>query len=1481
MIEAPERGMPAARRAVLRLGPVAAAWRSRLDGEQRRRLLWLLLCCVVLATLPFLSHPGQILADTKIDLAINPGGFLRRALHLWDPAQFGQLQDQAAGYLFPIGPFFLLGKLAAIPAWVIQRLWITFILLAAFLGIVRLARMLGIGTQSSQIVAGFSYALAPTGLSLLGTLSSEFLPIAMLPWILIPLVRFVRARSDRAEDGADTGMPSPRAGSALMRAVAQSAVAVAMCSGINAAATGAVLIPPVIYLLTVPRPAPRWRIMAWWVSAVLLATFWWLYPLLLENRYGVSILPYTESAATTTAVTSLSNALRGTENWITYLVVDGQPWWPVGFRIATGALATIVTGLIAGLGLSGLVSRRRDRLPRPHQRFLLCVLLAGVFLILTGYVSALGNPLAGHLDQLINGPLAPLRNLRKFDPLIRLPVAIGLAALLTDPPAWLQRARLATVSLRQGLTVVAAAAIALLAVPVYASGLSTPGSFASVPAYWVSAANWLNQHAANEAVLEEPGARFGQYTWGSPMDDILEPLFNGDWASSQLSAIGSVGNARLLEAIDQQMAAGAGSAGLTDLLARMGIRYLVVRNDLIRPDLRGAWPARIHEAIAESPGIIQVAQFGSAPAGNPAPANAVSSFNAPYPPVQIYQVHGAEPAAVVQPTADTMRVYGAPEALLTLADENVLRGRPVLLNSDGSGIHASSTVVTDSLRRRVRNFGEIRDDYSPTLTAAQPLSTFEAAADYTEPSWRKDEAVAQYSGIANVTASSSASDIDAIPAQSGTGRLPFAAVDGNLDTMWESGSLNGPVGQWIRVDLLHHVDASTIGIAFADNLAIGPQVASVVVSTETGQVVDRVASTGRYQRLELPPGPTTWLQITIRSVAHPPGNELGRQVGIAEIAIPGISASRTIEAPDVNLPGGGDPSAVILAKAEPEPSGCMPTSQLWVCSPELEKSTEEQYGFSEGFTVAAAMTADLTGSAVLTDPTLIEKYAFPGGGQPQVTASSADTADPADQAWSAFDGDPATTWISGGLDSHPTLTIRWDGTKPVDMLTVIRPPGVTGSLPVQITGSGGQVRSGVVGGSGLLGSDTLSFAPMRTSSVRLTFTATDGPVQISEIRIPGVRPLSAVSGARITLPCGAGPRLEVAGTAIPTRASGTVADVLDGEPLSFSACRAASVAAGQNRVYEPGSDAFSVQSVVLDRSARYRSAQDSPGPGLLTAMPPASSRPASVLQWSAASRILRVAAASQSYLAVNENFNAGWQATIGGRILQPVQLDGWKQGWLLPAGTRGLVKLTYLPDAPYRASLFGGLAALAVIIAVAFAPRRRRRERASDPPPADRAAAPRAAVPSTTIARPGVAPRFTVALVAGLAASCLFGLWIGGEPGAVLLPAAAAGFVLAIRLRDSSWVWRLLSSSWVIASLMLVAAGSSAVGQHLTTTGGSGSVASALTGTVPQLLCVILIGRMIAALLWTESVCESVSKSVSAEASALELPQADSADGAG
>src|SRR5260370_31792555 len=121
--------------------------------ERLRRRIWIVVCCLLLTVLALLTRPGRIIADTKLDMAINPGEFLDRALHLWDPAQFGQLQDQVAGYFFPMGPFFWLWHAAPLHPWAVQWLWRAPGPIAAFVGTTRVAARLRVGAPMTHVVA--------------------------------------------------------------------------------------------------------------------------------------------------------------------------------------------------------------------------------------------------------------------------------------------------------------------------------------------------------------------------------------------------------------------------------------------------------------------------------------------------------------------------------------------------------------------------------------------------------------------------------------------------------------------------------------------------------------------------------------------------------------------------------------------------------------------------------------------------------------------------------------------------------------------------------------------------------------------------------------------------------------------------------------------------------------------------------------------------------------------------------------------------------------------------------------------------------------------------------------------------------------------------------------------------------------------------------------------------------------------------------
>ena len=752
-----------------------------------------------------------------------------------------------------------------------------------------------------------------------------------------------------------------------------------------------------------------------------------------------------------------------------------------------------------------------------------------------------------------------------------------------------------------------------------------------------------------------------------------------------------------------------------------------------------------------------MAQFGL-PVSSLAPDDAVTNLDPPYPAVVIYQVAGASPVVSTVAAAGALRLYGGPESLLTLADEGLPGSRPVLLNADPSGGPIAASVLTDSLRRRVRNFGELRTSYSPTLTAAQPARTFEATGDYTEPGWAKYQSVSRYQGIGDVTASSSASDIGAIPGQWASGLLPFAAIDGDPRTMWESGSWNGPAGQWLTLRFTSAVDPGTVRAAFADRTVIGPAVTRVTVRTAAGQVSDRVRDTGQLQSLRVPPGRTGWLRITVTGIASPA--PFGAQVAIKELQVPGVTARREIVAP--TLPASARPAAVVLAKAQPWSTGCMRTPVRWVCSPSLIAPTEEQYGFDHAFTAGTTSQVTLHGHAVLTRLQLATRFlAAPHSGV-SVRASTAYTPGPQDQAIAAFDGNPATAWTASSTDRQPVLSISWRHRRTVRAVTIKRPPGDQGLLQVLVTGSAGQVRGASVGASG-----TVRFAPLRTTRLTIRFTPLQGPLQVTGVRIPGVPQLRAPAGP-LRLGCGSGPAVSVDGQAVPTRVTGGFAALLSGQPLRFTACAKVIVHAGANQVTEPAGDRYGVQDVVLARpGARVLNPAGNPAGAA-----PAGGR-AAILSWSPSRRVVKVTAGPTSYLVVNENYNAGWQAVTGGRVLRPVRLDGWKQAWLLPAGTTGVVTLSYRPDGIYRAAIVGGLSLLALLgfLALGWRPRRMRRPRREQA----RATPPAAGGEHPTGRGHG---ELATAALAGLLAAALVlaGFWLGGYPGAVILPVSAGVF---------------------------------------------------------------------------------------------------------
>src|SRR3954454_217571 len=93
--------------------------------------------CFLLA---LLQRPGLASSDTKIDLHVDPSGFLGDVAAVWSPTgSLGHIQGgQYGGYLWPMGPFFALFRELGVSPWVVQRLWLGTLLALGAWGVVRL-----------------------------------------------------------------------------------------------------------------------------------------------------------------------------------------------------------------------------------------------------------------------------------------------------------------------------------------------------------------------------------------------------------------------------------------------------------------------------------------------------------------------------------------------------------------------------------------------------------------------------------------------------------------------------------------------------------------------------------------------------------------------------------------------------------------------------------------------------------------------------------------------------------------------------------------------------------------------------------------------------------------------------------------------------------------------------------------------------------------------------------------------------------------------------------------------------------------------------------------------------------------------------------------------------------------------------------------------------------------------------------------------
>ncbi|OCH81705.1 hypothetical protein A9310_03600 [Gordonia sp. UCD-TK1] len=1282
-----------------------------------------------------LQSPGRIAADTKLDLTANPLGFLARAAHLWTPnAPMGQVQNQAYGYFFPHGAFFALGDLLAVPPWIVQRLWWAVLLTVGFVGIVRLAEMLRLGSPASRIIAATVFVLSPRVLTTLGSISSETLPMMLAPWVLIPVVR---ALDTRAENAAP-----------LWREAARASAAVALMGAVNAVATLAALgVAAMWWLLHSPRDRRWWRFGAWTTLGLALACAWWLVPLLILSRVSPPFLDYIESSRVTTQWTSLTEVLRGASSWTPFV----SPERVAGAVLVTQPAAVLATGTIAAAGLAGLCMRHM-----PFRGRLVAILGVGLVLMCVGYAGELGSPVAEQVRVFLDGSGAPLRNIHKFEPLLRIPLALGVAHLLARVPlpgSASRRETLSAFAQPQRSRPVAATIVLLVAVIgagslMWTGQLAPDGTYQAIPRHWQQTADWLAEHSERDdgappaRALVVPGAPFADQLWGLTRDEPLQPLSDTPWAVRDAIPLTPPGAIRALDSVQREIAAGRGSPGLATTLAGQGIGFVVLRADLDPDTSRSARPLLAQQALDESPGLRRVAGFGP-PIGPPSVRGVLrdNGLRPPMPAVQIYAV--GEPGAPTTGTGPRLvdttglpRIAGGPEAIAELADVRARQGLPplgpVVLDADArrAGIVDGPLIVTDTPADRETDFGRVDDHSSAIRSPSDPRRTQNAVADYPvdgQPLVHGEWLLDNESGEVEVSTSGSAADA-VQPGQTSPANSAAAAFDGNPQSAWVSGGLETAVGRWMRIGFT--TPRTDLAVTLTTAKALGPDVTSALITTEAGSTVVSGLAPGEPVTVTAPSGPTGWLQI--RALRTDDGTA-GNQFALGEVTVSDLRTATPLRIRHrVVLPeleAGTDVAQWVLYQELSGRASCVsdPERQMTRCAPGLALSPETSAVFGRALSVPSDVTVSPTailrprpGDAL--DRLLAEDDRVTARGPRPVT-------DPRGGPAAAVDGDPGTSWTAPEIpderpspardartdddaaadENTPTLVLDLPREQRVESLTIAAPRGYP-AAPTEVAvdlGTGEQIRE--VDEKGMVRLD-----PAVTDRIEITIRAQSDLIDVNSLGFaspapPGIAevqvfpsPATGTDADRIVeIGCDAGIGLTAAGQVVRMSVRATASELRSGRPVVGRPCGDGRLVlpAGQQEVSVNPGDAFTVDAVSLVNGDPVSA--------------PASTSPA-VTEWSPVRRVVTVDAGAQRLLVVPESTNPGWQAHLDGTQLRPVVVDGWQQGWVVPAGAGGTIELTFRFDSLYRWALVIGLALMALLLVAAWWPSARR-TRAGEP----------------------------------------------------------------------------------------------------------------------------------------------------------------------
>lgn len=1247
------------------------------------------------------SLPGSYIGDSRFEMYANPARRLAKGFTIWDGGRgLGRVREDL--WVGINGPLALL-RLLGLDLSLTERVWHAALLTSVACGVVAVLRLSRPRLGPEHLVAGFAAAFGTYSLSFLTPFSDIYLQFAIAPWLIVVVAR---------------GVVDQRP----WRWAAAFALLVALPGNVDI--PGLVfstlpLVPLLVYLVFIERKVrlahavgflARAGALALLVSAAVLAKLY-----LASGIFGQR-LNDSEAVEVSFRASSWSETLRGLGNWLSYFRDGGDLLKPQGGVYFTTAFVVVCTFV------PPIVAFAYVWLGRWRPRLLFALMALTSLVVMVGaYPLADPSPSGDGLLRSLRSVafLGAFRNVYKAGPGLVIGTSVlfgcGAVAAVRWVPMQLRRAleaqtvagrrarRRGTPTLRRwraGEVVAALGLVVVLVVnatPFWTGGVYNDAQrLDGIPAYWEQALGWLDGQPGDERVLVAPMSSRTRYRWGWPGDDIVDAMLGRPHAIATGVPLSAPQSANLLEAVSNGLADPGYTRGtLAPVLRRMGVRYVLLRNDLDWQAMGRPRPAR-YAGVRTDPDLVRVATFGEP--GRNTTASSDTSTEAgderSLPPVEIFELRdpGPDDGVRVADARPPRLVAGDGAAWYELAAAGQLTSPAPLQYTGTLDPAALQTLleegapltITDTNRRRLRVLLGYEPDYSHTLADDQDIDNRLAQSLFSRPA---TQSVAWYPDATSITVNG--------PARGATGSTPWTrpavAFDGDPDTEWSGGRLE--VQNRSLVVQLRPRTGGRDGSAQQPF----PELSKVTADVRNITGLQLRFSDGSIERLEVTgSGPLEWsftprrtgfVEVTVTGVGPAP------TAAIRDLTIDGLDLTEYIQAPD-------DPFAATFGR--PSLANALnraPISYLFspspVTSPDGDRAEE---------------------------PVLRRRFRTMGDRPYEVVGALAGEGARADAALAAALGHPL---LSSGPGRSDTSLVDADPetglTVPVDApvrLAVPEQPVTQVGVVARTADGTGEVQAITVTASDDAGrsrtatSTATAACPGRSDAgCRLLVARFDQPIRADTI---AVVPTTGTPGGQVRLA-----EVVVNGTAspfpdlasrpactdlglrigedappdrpVPVRIDGTVGDALGGGPVPVRGCEAVRLGNGWHLLDGGATDRL--RQVELRTTDVVESA---PAPTTDAVAAAEAARPTAVDRPSGGSATVRYTANGPTVLVYQQSWAPGWEATVNGRSLGPPQPFDTFAGWVVDEGGPVEVKVAYRGQRVFDLSLLASLVGVAL-----------------------------------------------------------------------------------------------------------------------------------------------------------------------------------------